>query len=228
MALCFFNTRSALCQPKDWLPKKIVFEVKTEFDSTGIKNMEVFMNSIREVLFPNYKDSLSQLPKSLTSDFITEYINKTQNIVIETSGDTIYKYNYNDGEIAKDYQRIAPDGKVYIYHKTDRNAPFDTTDYANKGTYAISYEPSDTKNIMGYLCYKVNVLEKGLEDRTTFSLFLMGDMIYEMYITPSIKLPLHAVSFYSKEFQGFPLEIKSWNKKLPGVFFNYTVKSIQW
>ena len=216
-------------QQKTLLPRKLVFEVTHKLDSTGIKSLESFFNSFLGNFFDASSKEFKEASKSLILDYISgkHKWDSLETISIENVNDTIYKYDYINNKIEENYEQIEYDGRAYRYHKKGNVTSIDTIDYTKiKGTHILSYDKSEEKTIQGYSCYKATIVEKHLYKEDF--IIPMGDFVHEMYITPSIKVPLHAISLFSKDFPGFPLEIKSWNKKLPGVFIIYSIKEILW
>jgi len=90
--------------------------------------------------------------------------------------------------------------------------------FAISDIYLITKDLDDRKTILGYDCYKVQLerknYEEELEDFTT--------TFYDMYVTESIDLPMHALLNITKEFpEFFPLEIKIWQPNVHLVIENF-------
>lgn len=125
-------------------------------------------------------------------------------IIIEVQNDSIWRSVYQKGKQIGDFFRVTSvDKKLYYHAKINKKLMYRTYDLALHPTKCeTKIDSSDTKEILGFKCYKINMLVESGEGEE------MEVTSYEMYATSEIKLPLHALVNVNHDLQDyFPLEM---------------------
>jgi hypothetical protein len=129
---------------------------------------------------------------------------KPTTIHIDVKNDTIWRYVKQDDKQIGDFYRIEKSGKIYYHAKIDKRIIYREYDLFNsKDKHSVSENQNDTKVISGYLCHKVHIESKQIDDEE------MGFItLYDMYVTKEINLPVHSLLNIGENLKDyFPLEI---------------------
>lgn len=227
LLICFVIIFSGnlLYAQKQFIPKKIVFGVESRSDESF---REVFRDSINSLLNKYPVDTLERFSEILLRSLDIEE-SKKKEIVISYNRDTIWQATLIDDVMIGDFKRINSNGMVFLHPKNYKNIVYDSLNYFQgygSRKYILTENKLDTKEILGYECYKV--VFKLIEDVKDEQSFDLGLTIYEMYVTDKINLPIHSLIFFSKNFKGiFPLEVKHFMEKMPGAVELYRAKFIE-
>jgi hypothetical protein len=129
-------------------------------------------------------------------------IGKTE-IHIEVVNDTVWKYTTFGGKQIGDFIRLEKGNLKLYFHYAKNTVSYKTADQARDGDkYTVEEYPEDTKNILGYQCYRVKIRNDFKIQDSSFS------TSYDMYVTKEIDLPWLSLIYITKEFSGFfPLEV---------------------
>lgn len=224
LALLFFCSESNFAQTKI-LSGTIVF-TKSAGDTVAAKRT---MDSMMKELLLSFDKSAtegeqadSMTTAALKSILSTELTNTktdfgSKEVTVNFKKDTIWQYS-SDNIVEGDYYRIDyRTGKSWLYNKNPQvpireGFPFIGTYQSDK----IRINKEDRKTILGFKCYKVQyeIVRKKEEDAEIDE----GNIIYEMYVTEKIGLPVHALLPTQRLLnQFFPLEIIKRYTKLRGV-----------
>jgi hypothetical protein len=159
-------------------------------------------------------DSSSRVPKEMLNVLFSEFFEhekKTrEETTINISQDTIWRFKKYNGVDSGDFARIERSGLIYYYenNKTPKGVkPHNISE--RKRASKLTINKKDVKTIQGLECYKARVeLTEGGE---------LGNTVFEMYVTELINLPVHAIVYIDKLYPFFPLEVKTYMTKFPGV-----------
>ncbi|TWI03229.1 hypothetical protein IQ05_00159 [Flavobacterium tiangeerense] len=205
----------------------LIFEHSFIIDSNAEKSLVEMQNKIKaEVLNLNETDTteLEIIDNKSIVDLLKE-TPKTK-IYIEFKNDSIWRYTTEKDIIIGDiFSLTKNNGNLDYRPKFEREKIYKTYDlFANKDKYIIEINKNKTKKILNYICYYVK-LTRIENDNSEFS---SGNTIYEMFVTKSIKLPVHSIIDISKKItEFFPLEIKVWQEKLIGAYEFYSASEIK-
>lgn len=208
-------------QRKGFRPKKIVFDKTTIYDSSGSKTMDSLTTSMEsDFQFLADSDSAWKVLKyelKEISDFIKMESEISEQRVVETIRDTLWAYTIKGGNI-RGMERIDKVGQMHSYTNDKRREGTGPVEVSLNRDDRLKIFKKDREKILGIRCYKI-VLELIQEGE-------LGNTIYEMYVTKKIKLPLHALVWVDKDYAFFPLEVKRYMKKYPGIIEKWQAMSI--
>lgn len=208
---------------------KLVFRHYWEISEEGVESF----NTLQDSLFAQLESEieLDSTRLELARQFSLAEIFKAtpeSEIHIEVNQDTIWRFQIQNGDIIGDFFRVDRTKGILYYHaKVDRNKIYYQSNlFERGGEYYCQEYPNDRKEILGFSCFKVIIRQK--EQREGEIPLTAGDTIYEMYVTRDIKLPVHALFNFTKDFsEFFPLEVKSWGEGIAGVQDIYKIKEIK-
>jgi len=133
--------------------------------------------------------------KQMMKEWVDEANQLIVNYYFNEKGMVLYEQNQNE---ASENEFIWIDANTRMQHryyinekgekKFSRNNYFHTTEWAL--TYDIKEIESDRKEIVGFDCYKIEILE----DRKHLKDGRHKQVLYEMYVTTAIDLPFYCVT----------------------------------
>jgi len=208
---------------------KLVFKTYETITKEGEKNLLVFADSLNKIMAKKYgveENQLNSLPSPIMD--MLEQSSPEKEMRFEIKNDTIWRLTLINDKIYGDIYRLDKNKPILYYHsKHDKSIMYRQVDLSNYfRKYEIKKYPKDQKNIKEFRCYKV-VLEIEEKPDPEFNLSV-GNRIFEMYVTEEIELPLY--SFPNLNINGqsfFPLEIKTWEEKLPGLIGKTELISVE-
>ena len=205
----------------------LIFEHWFEIDSVGIKSfpgMEEKIYSEEGIAGETDSTGLEKIKVKSLADLIRE-TPKTK-IYIEYKNDSIWRYTTQRDVIIGDIFTLTKNnGNLDYRPKFDKKKIYRTFDlFAEGDKYIVEIDKSKRKKILKYNCYYVKITKIENEDIE----FYGQNTMYEMFVTESVKLPVHSLINVTKNFnEFFPLEVKISNDKLNGAFEFYTALEIK-
>lgn len=205
----------------------LIFEHWFEIDPVGIKSfpeMEEKIYSEEGILNETDSTDIEKIKVKSLADLIRE-TPKTK-IYIEFKKDSIWRYTTERDVIIGDVFTLTKNsGNLDYRPKFERNKIYRTFNlFAQEDKYIVEIDKSKRKKILNHNCYYVKLTK--IENENVE--FYGQNTIHEMFVTDSVKLPVHAVINITKNFNDFfPLEIKISNDKLNGAFEFYTAIEIK-
>jgi hypothetical protein len=205
----------------------LIFEHSFIIDSNAEKSLVEMQNEIKaEEINLNETDTTEF--EIIDNKSIVDLIKETPKtkIYIEFKNDSIWRYTTERDIIIGDiFSLTKNNGNLDYRPKFEREKIYRTYDlFANNDKYIVEINKNKTKKILNYICYYVK-LTRIENDNSEYS---SGNTIYEMFVTKSIKLPVHSIINISKKFtEFFPLEIKVWQEKLIGAYEFYSASEIK-
>jgi len=214
------------CDHKNGPPKKVTFEVTYEVDR---QKMQVWKDSVINTL----KGEANDVNRKTIEDGFDELLEKENEeceIIITINKDSIWNHTVINEKEESVFKRIGRNGNVYYHDDQDKTLAVDSVNYYQRyghtGVYEIKEYKKDTKVIKGYNCHKVSVRfvpKENPNDPITF-----GPVLYEMYVTAEIDIPIYAIlPFYREMLRMFPLEMRKYEERAPGIIELYKVTSIK-
>lgn len=190
----------------------LLFKVMAAFaDSAETANTN--MDSMQRVFTKMMQDKARQARKFPNEIYIK--INKSgwmrQTFYANKYTDYIQYFNDNDSIEVYDQQHpeLSP-RKIALLR--------DTCDFT------IETDKQNTKNIEGFNCYYVKVVERNNSETEE----LIGDGIYEMYVNEEIPLSMYALLINDCRISGFfPLEAKMYHSKTPDAYSIYKLSKVE-
>lgn len=177
-------------------------------------------NEIRKA-FSKEDDSLSLNDSSsikLENMFVEFIKNKSGYNSTYYFNDTIVRYMDTDEKEDEVFYYINPIDASWTRYYTDRKGiiKYTETKYAPsddwKLTYSIEVDRGDKKNILGYECYKVVIVE----NRKSISEGWEESCTYECYVTDDLNLPFNCTELiWEKVLNKTPLEIVYYLNHIP-------------
>ncbi len=198
-------------QRKKILPKKVVFHQTSIIDSTGSTIMKSMIDSMANNLGKDENnDSVTVIMKDLFKEMASQLYNQKSSlkeIVLEVSKDTIWRSTILNGQMIGNYERIDTSGTIHYHSKFNRQLEDRTYNlFKNIKKGEITINKNDTKQILGFNCYKIIISTK--EEIDEEFPFDMGDKVHEMYVTDLIKLPPHSIVYINKYYSFFLWKLK--------------------
>jgi len=180
---------------------------------SGISNLKSKQDSLIDTTYNrNGKDSL--MNKKLKGIQITNFLTQTPEteIYIEVQDDSIWRYTKQKGKMIGDYFMIKKDSGILNYYDKSKSVNYRKYDlFTQNHEYVVSENRKDRKKIKGFDCFKLTLVKIDKESD-------LGNIIYEMYVTDGIELPIHSVLNLTKLIKNtFPMEIKVSEEKLSGL-----------
>ena len=202
---------------------KFVFKKSMVSSETGILNFESKHDSLIDAMVsPEGKDSL--MNKQLKALQMTDFLTQTSDteIHIEVQNDSVWRYKKLKGEMIGDYVMIPKDNGILHYYDRSKSINYSKSDlFGGNYEYEVSVNRKDRKEIKGFNCFKLTLVR--FDEESDF-----GNTIYEMYVTDQINLPIHSVINVGKFLpETFPMEIKLFEEKLPGLVEQYELIEIE-
>ena len=225
--LIFISCKAQKDNSTDVNHMNLIFEHWVEVDPVGIKSFPKMEEKIySEEGIANETDStgIEKINVKSLADLIRE-TPKTK-IFIEFKNDSIWRYTTERDIIIGDVFTLTKNnGNLDYRPKFERTKIYRTFDlFAQGDEYVVEMDKSKRKKILNYNCYYVKLTK--IENENVE--FYGQNTIYEMFVTESVKLPIHSVINITKNFnEFFPLEIKISNDKLNGAFEFYTALEIK-
>ncbi|GHA39580.1 hypothetical protein GCM10007103_21180 [Salinimicrobium marinum] len=204
-------------------PTNFVFKKSMVASQNGISNLERKHDSLIDAMVnPNGKDSLmnKQLKELQMTDFLTQ--SPDTEIYVEVQNDSVWRYKKLKGEMIGDYLMILKNTGILNYYDRSKSINYDKYDlFAGNNVYEISEDRNDRKEIKGYDYFKLRLVKIDEESD-------LRNLIYEMYVTDQIDLPIHSVINLGKFLpKTFPMEIKISEEELPGMAEVYEIIEIE-
>jgi hypothetical protein len=196
VALTGFSCIPSLYSAQTFVPKKIVFNSTSKFDSSSFLELEQIIESSvnNPDSFPRMDSSYESFKKEMFGS-MQMLMNGKRQVVLEVINDTVWQHIALFDESLGKFDRTNSD---IIKHPTSVVMPGE-----------LVVDKKDVKRILGYNCYKV-VYQKPFKEEFGVN---EGEEVFEMYVTDIIKLPASAVINVYKQFSFFPLWVKSYHKR---------------
>lgn len=204
-------------------PTRFVFKKSMVSSQNGISDLKSKTDSIIDATYdPKGIDSL--MNKKLKDMQMTEFLTQTPEteIHLEVQNDSIWRHTKQDGKMIGDYIMIQKNSGILNYYDKSKSLNYRKYDlFAENYEYEIIENRKDRKDIKGYDCYQLTLIEKD-------SISDLGNTIYEMYVTDRIELPIHSVINLTKLIPNtFPMEIKISGENLSGLADKYELIEIK-
>jgi hypothetical protein len=224
LALFLIGCASSIKVPENSsAPTRFVFRKSMVFTERGISNLNSKTDSLIDVTYnQNGKDSLTN--KSLKEIQMTDFLTQTPDteIHVEVQNDSIWRYTMQDGSMIGDYLMIQKNNGVLNYYDKSKSLNYRKYDLFEKNReYEIVEDRNDTKEIKGFVCYKLILILKEPESD-------LGNTIYNMYVSDKINLPIHSVLNVPVLVPNtFPMEIKIDSDNLSGLTEKYELIEVE-
>lgn len=180
----------------------LIFEHWFEVDSVRLKSFpKMEEKRYTEEGIANETDStdIKKINVKSLADLIRE-TPKTK-IYIEFKNDSIWRYTTERDVIIGDVFTLTKNnGNLDYRPKFEKTKIYRTLDlFAQGDKYIVQMDKSKKKKILNYNCYYVKITKIKNENVEFYSY----NTIYEMFVTESVKLPVHSLINITKKFNEF-------------------------
>lgn len=157
---------------------------------------------------------------SLQATLITNLNNsEKQEVLVRVKGDTIFRNQKVNGQLINKLDVLNKhNGALIIYNNEKTVKLAEHNLFKKDDVYKVIENKGSQKTIQGYPCYEMIVIKNDeISD--------LGNIIYKMYVTDKIKLPVHTIVNIGKLISNrFPLEVIITEEQLPHIKEIYQIK----